>query len=147
MHSTEKNNELIAIYLMGWYKSEYTFNKYYWYVIEEMMENVASRELKFHRDWDHLMEVVDKVRSFPSSADQPKDIPIGWTCLGRFELTKFGIFLEIDTFTDKGWKSMHSYHRYVPDDPDASDCDSYFETVYKAMLDVAIWFKDHGQTI
>ena len=55
MHSTEKNNELIAIYLMGWYKSEYTFNKYYWYVIEEMMENVASRELKFHRDWDHLM--------------------------------------------------------------------------------------------
>ena len=81
------------------------------------------------------MHVVEKLRMWSTPKDQPFPTPIGWTCIDRFEIGRFGIFMDFSRLTETGFETRHSYHMFVPGKPNESDCKSYIETIYKGCVD------------
>jgi hypothetical protein len=75
---TEGNEKLAKI--LGWFRSDYT-NSYVYYERGEIAIYVAYdmtsspyRDLPFHRDWNYLMKIVDKIGSiiYHRDGDDPK---------------------------------------------------------------------------
>ncbi len=146
----EEANELLAKFI-GYSRKVVSYeekvwnssNEYYWSWIEgELWVNHndvpiddESDQLKFHYDWNELMKVVDKIRSYPGMSKQFENEKIGAILIDRFEIGKFGMFLQVWKRTENGWKDTHSYHMFVPDNPLESDCKSYMETIYKSCID------------
>lgn len=63
----KKQNELIAKY-MGWFQQEIQLDGTWFikgdssiHVVYSTHNNYPLRDLPFHRDWNHLMSVIDKI--------------------------------------------------------------------------------------
>jgi hypothetical protein len=63
----KEGNDIIAKF-MGWFQQNDRESPYLWYKANEPMVSVAydlrataTRDLPFHRDWNYLMKVVEKI--------------------------------------------------------------------------------------
>lgn len=93
--------------------------------------------LNFHH-WNELMEVVNKVRSYPSINSMTE----GEISIPRFEIGRNGMFLEAYQYRENNSRGQHFYHKFIEGKPDESDCESYIETIYKTMADFIKWINE-----
>jgi len=81
-------------------------------------------------DWNNLMMLVDKVRSFGDFSS--KKSANNEVRIDRFSMGKTTVSMDIAMNGNLGF----IYHCFDPNFPEKSNCESYFEAVYKAMVDV-----------
>lgn len=82
-------------------------------------------------DWNHLMMVVDKIRSYPSVNDMEE----GSIAVERFEISRTGMVLEYSKITDGKTCIGQSIHTYIPSNPHPNHSKSYIEAIYECCLD------------
>lgn len=126
MEKYQENNILLAEFL-GWNCSEND-----WWIVPNL-GSFKTYEFKFECDWNWLMMVMDKVRSYPRN--QKKKVKIGDIIMDRFEIGTMGIFMRYSKWTKNGWEDSYSYHMFDHNRPDVSDCQTYIEAIYKGMVD------------
>ena len=101
--STTENNRLIAEFLgfqqtnIGWYDAEEV-------LLRTEIDNTFD-DLKFHTDWNWLMQVVEKIESFGH------DVFIN-TCLCRITDVGLDIFEDIECFVNDN-KRQATYNACV----------------------------------
>lgn len=117
----DNGNEEIAKYL-GWFKEDYQNGS--WFVntgisnivVYSIHNNHPHTTLPFHRDWNYLMKVVDKIN------DDNKDIPIyvkfnGNACETHYYLHSYSPVNKLfkttgETSIDAVWKAVAQYCEY-----------------------------------
>jgi len=81
---------------------------------------------KYPSTWGGVMTALYKI------AHTPKQYINGVRFeIDRFEICKNGIFI---TFWH-GNNDIVIYHQFVPNDPDASNCESYFDALRNAVIE------------
>lgn len=142
----EKDNELLAKFL-GYSRKVVKYreriwnssDEYYWDWTEgELWVDASSYPiddendtLKFHYDWNSLMKVVEKIRSYPNYNDMEECS----VSIERFEINRYSMFMSFTKFINGEIKIGASYHAFVENEPDASDSESFIEVIYKSCVD------------
>jgi len=74
----KEGNEKLAK-LIGWYQEELSISGTWWvnndyakYVAYSIHNNYPHQDLPFHRDWNYLMKVVDKIGTLVYRDDHPE---------------------------------------------------------------------------
>lgn len=138
----ETDNELLAKFLgysrkvvkiqeRNWNSS----NEYYWNWTEgERWVNKHNDpiddeygELTFHCDWNHLMMVVDKIRSYPVILNMEEN---GSVSLDEFKIGMNSMLLKYSKRIDDKTVIGNSY-RVLGE----GDCESFIEVVFKSCVD------------
>ena len=94
-------------------------------------------------DWNNLMVVVDKVRAFPSNNSMLE----GAISIERFEISRTGMLLSAYQYRKNNSRREDFYHQFVEGKPEASDCESYIETIYKTMVDFIKWINEEKVSV
>lgn len=89
------------------------------------------------KSWDNLMMLVDKVRSFGDFSSRKSESDE--VRIDRFSMGKTTVSMDIAMNGNLGF----IYHCFDSNFPEKSDCESYVEAVYKAMVDVAKFIKEN----
>lgn len=131
-------NHLLAEFL-GWEYEEYRPGHGSWFETTNFARYVAASELKFDRDWNELMKVVDKIRNYPTINDMNE----GSVSIERFEINKNSMFLNYAKRSNDKTKIGATYHAFVEGDSEASDSESFIDIVYKCCVDFVQFIKNN----
>jgi hypothetical protein len=126
-----------------WYDQRFEYGLYLTYdpivsnrKVFEGNDELIIGEMRW-KSWDNLMMIVDKVRSFKDFSSRKTESDE--VRIDRFSMGKTTISMDI---VMNGNLSF-IYHCFDPNCPEKSDCESYIEAVYKAMIDVAKFIKEN----
>lgn len=137
------NNEKISEFL-GWFKQKDELDST-WFINDGIrnipiysLDNYKRRDLPFHRDWNYLMQALNKIRSWQTGGPIYKNNEM---YLVSFEINSYSIFIEFTAKINKKFEYYHSFHRYVPnEDKSFSDSNSEIEVVYKGVVDFVLFW-------
>ncbi len=96
---------------------------------------------KFHCDWNQLMLVLDKIRSYPIILNMEED---GSVSLNEFKIGMNSMLLEYSKRINGKTVIGHSYHVFIDGDQNKSNCETYIEMVYKCCVDFVKFINEKG---
>lgn len=87
------------------------------------------------------MLVVNKIRTYPVILNMEE---YGSVALDEFKIGMNSMLLEYSKRINGKIVIGHSYHAFIDDDLNKSDCESYIEMVYKCCADFVKFINEKG---
>lgn len=100
--------------------------------------------LTFHSNWNHIMQVWQKIISLDKSGDTtyPRK---GNIYIGRLEVTKYSLLLTCRKWVSRkiGWNNINIYHYYAKEfGYNEPDCVDMKQVYYKTIIDFINWYNE-----
>jgi hypothetical protein len=128
----ERNKEIAT--MLGW-----SYNKFMDRWNEDMIHDYAyATELKFHSDWNWLMEAVSFIKKNIKSSSNTKDAKFGELFIDEWEFRVKSYYVRLIQWTKNGWR--------IPDRDDmelsllyiiGENCESEKEAIFLIVSDIA----------